>query len=311
MNNRGRSGGGRQGENKGMPVFNGLPDYLKCLFVPDIQLQTLMAPEKKQPTPMTGLAVYLPEVVDDSYSVIDQFEKEPDPRDHDVTKKEEKKGKAKEILRREKQEKYKEELKEKIKNYNPDKNPKATKNAMNTLFIGNLSYLTTESHLREVCEKYGPIENLVLVKDLEGKPRGYAFVEFSYPDDLKTAYSRMNRMPLDGRNIIVDVERGRTVRKWLPARLGGGLGHTRLSREERRRLDREKEEERHRRHEEERRRDRDRDRRHDRDSYRDYHRDSHHSHRYDDDRRDRKRDDYRDRRREDPDRKRTEGSGRS
>ena len=66
---------------------------LKCLFVPDIQLQTLMAPEKKQPTPMTGLAVYLPEVVDDSYSVIDQFEKEPDPRDHDVTKKEEKKGK--------------------------------------------------------------------------------------------------------------------------------------------------------------------------------------------------------------------------
>lgn len=202
---------------------------------------------------------------------------------------------------------------------------------MNTLFIGNLSYLTTESHLREVCEKYGPIENLVLVKDLEGKPRGYAFVEFSYPDDLKTAYSvmhlppshtqRMNRMPLDGRNIIVDVERGRTVRKWLPARLGGGLGHTRLSREERRRLDREKcvwcvwvssrEEERHRRHEEERRRDRDRDRRHDRDSYRDYHRDSHHSHRYDDDRRDRKRDDYRDRRREDPDRKRTEGSGRS
>lgn len=202
---------------------------------------------------------------------------------------------------------------------------------MNTLFIGNLSYLTTESRLREVCEKYGPIENLVLVKDLEGKPRGYAFVEFSYPDDLKTAYSvmhlspfhtqRMNRMPLDGRNIIVDVERGRTVRKWLPARLGGGLGHTRLSKEERRRLDREKcvwrwgvssrEEERHRRHEEERRRDRDRDRRHDRDSYRDYHRDSHHSHRYDDDRRDRKRDDYRDRRREDPDRKRTEGSGRS
>lgn len=202
---------------------------------------------------------------------------------------------------------------------------------MNTLFIGNLSYLTTESRLREVCEKYGPIENLVLVKDLEGKPRGYAFVEFSYPDDLKTAYSvihlslsytqRMNRMPLDGRNIIVDVERGRTVRKWLPARLGGGLGHTRLSKEERNRVAREKwllyglvrsrEEERSRRHEEERRRDRDRDRHHDRDSYRDYRRDSHHSHRYDDDRRDRKRDDYHDRRRENPDRKRTEGSGRS
>ena len=60
---------------------------------------------------------------------------------------------------------------------------------MNTLFIGNLSYLTTESRLREVCEKYGPIENLVIVKDLEGKSRGYSFVEYTYDDDLKTAYS--------------------------------------------------------------------------------------------------------------------------
>ena len=89
---------------------------LKCLFVPDIQLQAIIAPDKKQPTPMTGLGAYLPEVTNVSCAVIDQFEKEPDPRDHDVTKKEEKKGKAKEILRREKQEKYKEELKEKIKN---------------------------------------------------------------------------------------------------------------------------------------------------------------------------------------------------
>lgn len=59
---------------------------------------------------------------------------------------------------------------------------------MNTLFIGNLSYLTQENRLRELCEKYGPIENLVIVKDHEGKSRGYAFVEYSYSDDLKTAY---------------------------------------------------------------------------------------------------------------------------
>lgn len=60
---------------------------------------------------------------------------------------------------------------------------------MNTLFIGNLSYLTPESRLRELCEKYGPIENLIIVKDLEGKSRGYAFVEYTYSDDMKTAYS--------------------------------------------------------------------------------------------------------------------------
>lgn len=72
---------------------------------------------------------------------------------------------------------------------NPDVNPKATKNAMNTLFIANLNYLTPESRLRDLCEKYGPIENLVMVHDLEGKPRGYAFVEYTHEDDMKAAYS--------------------------------------------------------------------------------------------------------------------------
>lgn len=71
---------------------------------------------------------------------------------------------------------------------NPDANEKATKNAMNTLFVGNLNYLTTEARLRDLCEKYGPIENLILIRDHEGKPRGYAFVEYSYAEDLKSAY---------------------------------------------------------------------------------------------------------------------------
>lgn len=40
----------------------------------------------------------------------------------------------------------------------------------------------------------------------------------------------MNHYVLDERSLIVDVERGRTVRKWLPARLGGGAGKTRVTR---------------------------------------------------------------------------------
>ena len=70
----------------------------------------------------------------------------------------------------------------------PMQNSNATKNAFNTLFIGNLNYLTTESRLRDVFEKYGPIESLVLVKDHEGKSRGYAFVEYIYDADIKSAY---------------------------------------------------------------------------------------------------------------------------
>ena len=36
-------------------------------------------------------------------------------------------------------------------------------------------------------EKYGPIENLILVKDQEGRSRGYAFVEYTYSADMKSA----------------------------------------------------------------------------------------------------------------------------
>ena len=90
--------------------------------------------------------------------------------------------------------------------------------------------MTTESRLREVCEKYGPIEEIVMVKDLEGKSRGYAFVEYTYAEDMKAAYNHLNHYRLDERSLIVDVERGRTVRKWLPARLGGGKGNTRATR---------------------------------------------------------------------------------
>ena len=116
-----------------------------------------------------------------------------------VEKKEEDcKVSLKEQYRREKMEKHKLELQEKIKDCTfekcslilldkPQENPNATNNALNTLFVGNLNYATTESRIRDVFEKFGPIENLVLVKDLNGHSRGYAFVEYSYAPDMRSA----------------------------------------------------------------------------------------------------------------------------
>ena len=202
-----------------MTVYKGLPDYLKFLFIPDIHFEQLPVPDKKEIPPMTGLS-----------TVLREFENDTEKVTPTVVEPQEDKAARREAFRKARLEKHKQELAEKIKLYTPEKNPKATKNAMNTLFIGNLSYLTPESRLRELCEKYGPIENLIIVKDLEGKSRGYAFVEYTYSDDMKTAYSRLRHHRLDERTLIVDVERGRTVRKWLPARLGGGLGKTRITR---------------------------------------------------------------------------------
>ena len=102
-------------------------------------------------------------------------------------------------------------------------------NCYNTLFVGRLAYEVTERKLLREMEAYGPVKDLKLVTDqATGKSRGYAFVEYEHEEDMKRAYRAADGMRLEGRAIVVDVERGHTVPNWLPRRLGGGLGGTRL-----------------------------------------------------------------------------------
>lgn len=59
-----------------------------------------------------------------------------------------------------------------------------------------------------------------VVKDAEGKHKGYAFIEFEREKDMKAAYKDADGLKIMGRRIVVDVERGRTVKGWKPKRLG-------------------------------------------------------------------------------------------
>ena len=61
-------------------------------------------------------------------------------------------------------------------------------------------------------------------------PRGYAFIEFFHTGDMKAAYKESDGMKIEGRRVLVDVERAHTVEGFLPRRLGGGLGDTRKDR---------------------------------------------------------------------------------
>jgi len=102
--------------------------------------------------------------------------------------------------------------------YDPNKsNEKKTKNAFNTMFIGNLKASTSESSIREFLKEYGKI---LMVSHYP--KQGFAFVEFENDDDLKEACKRCIGRRLDGRRIVVDVERARTVPDWKPKWLGGG-----------------------------------------------------------------------------------------
>ncbi|KAL7549300.1 hypothetical protein ACHAWF_012567 [Thalassiosira exigua] len=100
-------------------------------------------------------------------------------------------------------------------------------NCYNVLFVGRLAYEATERKLLREMEAYGAVKDLKLVTDREGRSRGYAFVEYEREEDMKRAYRAADGMRIEGRAMVVDVERGHTVPNWLPRRLGGGLGGTR------------------------------------------------------------------------------------
>jgi len=109
-----------------------------------------------------------------------------------------------------------------------EKTEGGTKDAYKTLFISRLSFDVTEEDLKTEFEYYGPVTHVKLIKDKKGKSRGYAFVEFESSRHLKEAFKDADGRKINGRRILVDVERGRTVKDWKPRRFGGGLGATRV-----------------------------------------------------------------------------------
>ncbi|XP_065647402.1 U1 small nuclear ribonucleoprotein 70 kDa isoform X2 [Hydra vulgaris] len=120
------------------------------------------------------------------------------------------------------------ELERKLASWDPHTDPNASGDPFKTLFVARINYDTTESKLRRELETHGPIRKIHMVYNfVKRKPRGYAFVEFEHERDMQAAFKHSDGKKIDGRRIVVDVERGRTVKSWRPRRLGGGLGGTR------------------------------------------------------------------------------------
>eukprot|EP00793_Prasinoderma_coloniale_P002401 PRCOL_00001882-RA len=123
------------------------------------------------------------------------------------------------------------ELKELSKAWDPTNDPKLEGDPFKTLLVARLAYTVTESKLRREFEAFGPVRRVRIVVDPKTEqPRGYAFVEFFHSGDMKAAYKEADGMKMEGRRILVDVERARTVEGFKPRRLGGGLGDTRRDR---------------------------------------------------------------------------------
>ena len=74
------------------------------------------------------------------------------------------------------------------------------------LFVGKLSFDTTEQTLSNLFGEHGEVTSLSIIKDREtNRSRGFAFIEMSDDAAAKAAISELNGKEVDGRNILVSV----------------------------------------------------------------------------------------------------------
>jgi cold-inducible RNA-binding protein len=93
------------------------------------------------------------------------------------------------------------------------------------LYVGNLSYDTTEMGLRELFGQIGTVADAKVVMDREtGRPRGFAFVEMSSDQEAQTAIGQLNGREVDGRAINVNEAQERTGGRGGGGGGGGGFG---------------------------------------------------------------------------------------
>ncbi|MCK4268574.1 MAG: RNA-binding protein [Actinomycetia bacterium] len=94
------------------------------------------------------------------------------------------------------------------------------------LYIGNLSYNTTEAQLNEAFAAHGAVESVALITDRHsGQSKGFAFVEMTDDDEAKKAIRELDGFEMDERSINVSVARPRQERGPGGGGHGGGGGY--------------------------------------------------------------------------------------
>ncbi len=90
----------------------------------------------------------------------------------------------------------------------------------NKLFVGNLSFQTTENELQDAFAAYGTVTEANLMMDrMTNRPRGFGFVTMSTPEEAQNAIAGLNGKDFGGRALTVNIARPREDR---PAGGGGG-----------------------------------------------------------------------------------------
>jgi RNA recognition motif-containing protein len=90
------------------------------------------------------------------------------------------------------------------------------------LYVGNLSYSTTQESLESAFSEHGRVEEVAIVMDREtGRPRGFAFVTMNNDQEARAAIEGVNGREIDGRTVTVNEARPKAERS---GGRGGGAG---------------------------------------------------------------------------------------
>lgn len=82
------------------------------------------------------------------------------------------------------------------------------------LYVGNLSFSTSEQRLREIFSEHGDVSSATLVMDREtGRPRGFGFVEMADRDGGQAAIDNLDGSDLEGRKLVVNEARPKPARR--------------------------------------------------------------------------------------------------
>jgi cold-inducible RNA-binding protein len=96
---------------------------------------------------------------------------------------------------------------------------------MKNIFVGNLSFRTTEQEIRSLFEAYGTVDRVNVVTDRDsGQARGFAFVEMSNTSEADQAISALNGTDVDGRTLNVNEARPKTSGNTGRGNSSGGYG---------------------------------------------------------------------------------------
>jgi RNA recognition motif-containing protein len=90
------------------------------------------------------------------------------------------------------------------------------------MYVGNLSYDTTEDALRELFMQAGNVTSVALIKDRDsGRSKGFAFVEMASQAEMQKAISMFNGYTMNERQLTVNIARPREERGGFQQQRGG------------------------------------------------------------------------------------------